>query len=160
LALFHVTHKNLAAVPAVISVTSVGAARKAMWEQKAFGSKDADDFLQVMADRLIVPPALELAALQFTAATVPTKAADTNPFSSITPISVPNLGAAAGGSDTAWYMVSSDMPPVNVAYLDGYSSPTVQTIEGMNPDVVTMNARHIFGAAASEYRGSFKNAGA
>jgi hypothetical protein len=109
---------------------------------------------------LIVPPALELAALQFTAATVPTKAADTNPFSSITPISVPNLGAAAGGSDTAWYMVSSDMPPVNVAYLDGYSSPTVQTIEGMNPDVVTMNARHIFGAAASEYRGSFKNAGA
>lgn len=159
-ALFHVDHKNLAGSAAAISVTSVGLARKAMWEQTAFGSKDKDDFLQVIADRLIVPPALELAAMQFTAATVPTKDADANPFKGITPVAVPHLGVAAGGSDTAWYLVSSDMPPVSVAYLDGYQNPTVQTIEGMNPDVVTMNARHIFGATASEYRGSFKNAGA
>jgi hypothetical protein len=75
---------------------------------------------------------------------------------------VPNLGAAAGagGSETAWYLVSSDLPPISVAYLDGYQAPTVQTIEGMNPDKVTMNARHIFGAAPAEFRGCFRNPGA
>lgn len=159
-ALFHADHKNLAGSGAAISVATIGAARKAMWEQTAFGTKDAEDFLQVVADRLIVPPALETTALQFVAGITPTKGADTNPYKgAVEPSVVPNLGAAAGGSDTAWYLFSSDLPPVDVAYLDGYESPTVQTIEGMNPDKVTMNARHIFGAAVTEHRGSYKNAG-
>ncbi|WP_406736345.1 head maturation protease, ClpP-related [Thioclava sp. GXIMD4215] len=158
--LFHADHGNLAAQAAAISVTSVAAARKAMWEQRAFGSKDSDDFLSIEPDRLIVPPALELPAMQFAAAITPAKNADANPFSnSLTPSTVGNLGAAAGGSDTAWYLVSSDMPPIQHAYLEGYEAPTVETLDGMNPDVVTMNARHIFGAAAVEYRGVYKNAG-
>ncbi|MCB5199026.1 Clp protease ClpP [Loktanella sp. TSTF-M6] len=160
-ALFHVDHKNLAASGAVISPTSIGAARKAMWEQTAFGSKDPDDFLNLVADRLIVPPALELTAMQFVSGIQPAKTADVNPFTnSVTPYAIPNIGAAAGGSDTAWYLVSSDLPPISVAYLEGYESPTVETIEGMNPDKVTMNARHMFGAAPGEYRGAYKNAGA
>ncbi|MBL3572054.1 ATP-dependent Clp protease proteolytic subunit, partial [Rhodovulum visakhapatnamense] len=159
-ALFHADHRNLAAAAGPISVETIGAARKAMWEQTAFGSKDAEDFLQVVADRLIVPPALETVALQFTTATTPVKDAEANPYKgTLTPAVVPNLGAAAGGSDTAWYLISSDLPPVSVAWLDGYESPTVQTIEGMNPDKVTMNARHIFGAAATEHRGAYRNAG-
>ncbi|WP_146592327.1 head maturation protease, ClpP-related [Puniceibacterium confluentis] len=160
-ALFATGHKNLAASGGAISATTVGAARKAMWEQTAYGSKDSDDFLQVVADRLLVPPALELAAMQFAASTTPVKDSETNPFKdSLTPSTIPHLGAAAGGSDTAWYLIASDLPPVSVAYLSGYESPTVQTIEGMNPDKVTMNARHIFGAANTEFRGSYKNPGA
>ncbi|MBL3587731.1 Clp protease ClpP, partial [Rhodovulum sulfidophilum] len=159
-ALFHAEHRNLAAAAGPISVETIGAARKAMWEQTAFGSKDAEDFLQVVADRLIVPPALETVALQFTTATTPVKDAETNPYKgTLTPSVVPNLGAAAGGSDAAWYLISSDLPPVSVAWLDGYESPTVQTMEGMNPDKVTMNARHIFGVAATEHRGAYKNPG-
>ncbi|MBL3596214.1 ATP-dependent Clp protease proteolytic subunit [Rhodovulum sulfidophilum] len=159
-ALFHADHRNLAAAAGPISVETIGAARKAMWEQTAFGSKDAEDFLQVVADRLIVPPALETVALQFTTATTPVKDAETNPYKgTLTPSVVPNLGAAAGGSDAAWYLISSDLPPVSVAWLDGYESPTVQTIEGMNPDKVTMNARHIFGVAATEHRGAYRNPG-
>lgn len=161
-ALFHTAnHKNLAASGGAISATTIGAARKAMWEQTAFGGKDADDFLMIDPDTLIVPAALELVALQFKAGTVPTKDGDSNPFkATLNPVVVPHLGAAAGGSDTAWYLVSSDLPPISVAYLDGYEAPSVQTIEGMNPDKVTMNARHIFGAAAVEYRGAYKNPGA
>lgn len=159
-ALFHASHKNLASSGSAISVASVGAARKAMWEQTAFGSKDADDFLQIVPDQLIVPPALEVAAMQFSVSTTPAKDTDANPFkNSLTPFTVPHLGASAGGSDTAWYAISSDLPPIAVAYLDGYESPTVQTIEGMNPDKVTMQARHIFGAAPDDFRGSFKNPG-
>lgn len=161
LALFHATHKNLAASGAALSATTVGAARKALWEMTAFKSKDPDDFLMIEPDRLLIPPALELAAGQFIAAVTPAKDSDANPFkSSLTPVTVPHLGTAAGGSDTAWYLVSSDLPPIIHAYLDGYQSPTVQTIEGMNPDKVTMNARHIFGAAVGDYRGAYKNPGA
>ena len=161
-ALFHADHNNLATGSAagVISPTSIAAARRAMWEQRPFGSKDKDDFLQLEADRLLVPPALELAALQFTAAVTAQRDGDVNPYKSrFQPATIPNLGAAAGGSDTAWYLVSSDRPPVQHAYLEGYEAPTVQTIEGMNPDVVKMNARHIFGAAATEYVGAYKNEG-
>ncbi|WP_164882346.1 head maturation protease, ClpP-related [Paenirhodobacter populi] len=160
-ALFHADHKNLAAAGAAITVASVGAGRKAMWEQRAFGTTDKDDFMMVEPDRLIVPPALEVPALQFATATTPNQDGAVNPFkSTLTPGVVPNLGTAAGGSDTAWYLVSSALPPIAHAYLDGYAAPTVQTIEGMNPDAVVMNARHIFGAAANEYRGAYKNAGA
>ncbi|MFN3275452.1 MAG: Clp protease ClpP [Paracoccus sp. (in: a-proteobacteria)] len=160
-ALFHASHGNLAGSAAAISAASVGAARRAMWEQRAFGTRDKDDFMQVEPDRLIVPPALELTALQFATSTTPATDGNVNPFkSSLTPAVVPNLGAAAGGSDTAWYLISSDLPPIAHAYLEGYSAPTVQTIEGMNPDAVVMNARHIFGAAAVEFKGSFKNTGA
>lgn len=155
-ALFHADHGNLGTAGA-ISAQTVAAARKAMWEQRAFGSKDGDDFLQIEPDRLIVPPALELVALQFAQSTTPAEDGKVNPFkSSLQPSVVPNLGAAAGGSDTAWYLVSSDLPPIAHAYLEGYNAPTVQTIEGMNPDAVVMNARHIFGAAAVEYRGAYK----
>jgi hypothetical protein len=159
-ALFHVDHKNLAAANAVISVTSVGLGRKAMWEQRALGTKDADDFINIEPNRLIVPPALEVAALQFVQQTTPATDGTVNPFkTTLQPVVVPNLGAIAGGSDTSWYLISSDYPPVSVAYLDGYTAPTIQTKDGMNPDLVTMTARHIFGAANTESRGSFKNNG-
>ncbi|MBT9386967.1 ATP-dependent Clp protease proteolytic subunit [Pseudooceanicola sp. CBS1P-1] len=160
-ALFHADHKNLAATASVISDDAVGAARTAMWEQTAFGSKDPDDFLYVTPDLLLVPPALENAALKFATATTPAKDSDVNPYKgTLTPITVPNLGAAAGGSDKAWYLVSSDNPPISVAYLEGHEAPLVRTIEGMNPDKVTMNARHVFGAAPSSFLGIYKNAGA
>lgn len=160
-ALFHADHGNLASSGAAISVATVGAGRKRMWEQTAYGAKDEEDFLQVTPDTLIVPPALEVTALQFVAGITPSKTSDANPYrNTLSPVVVPNLGVGVtGGSDTAWYLASSDLPPISVAYLEGYESPTVQTIEGMNPDRVTMNARHIFGAAASEFRGIDKNPG-
>ncbi|MGV8987809.1 MAG: head maturation protease, ClpP-related [Cypionkella sp.] len=161
-ALFHASHNNLQGTGAVISAATVGYGRKKMWEQRALGTKDTDDFIQISPNRLIVPPALELAALQFTALTVPALDSSTNPFKSTLEVSVvPNIGAqVANGSDTAWYLISSDYPPVSVAYLDGYAAPSITTAEGMNPDVVTMNARHIFGAANTEWCGAFKNVGA
>lgn len=156
-ALFHADHGNKATASA-ISVTSVGAARKAMWEQKPFGATDADDFIEVTPDLLFVPPALETKALQFTADIQSTKDSDNNPFkSTLTATTEPRLGASAGGSESAWYMFASEMPPCEHAYLDGYEAPTIVTNEGINPDKITMTARHIFGGAVTEFRGAFKN---
>jgi ATP-dependent protease ClpP protease subunit len=157
-ALFSTAHKNLAGSSGAITVGTVGAGRKAMWEQTSYGSKaDAEDFLSVSPTHLIVPPALETQAAQFVADTAPSKSEDVNPWRSLVPVAVPNLGAFAGGSDAAWYLVSEDMPPISVATLDGFEAPTVTTLEGMNPDKMEMQARHIFGAAATEQRGAYKN---
>lgn len=159
-ALFHSDHKNLAASGAALGVAAVGAARKAMWEQTAFGSKDKDDFLMIEPDTLIVPPALEMVALQFVSSIAPAKNSDANPYrETLSPVVAAHLGASAGGSDTAWYLISSDLPPVSHAFLEGFEAPTISTVEGMNPDVVKMSARHIFGAAVTEFRGSWKNPG-
>lgn len=156
-ALFHADHGNVGGSGG-ITVANVAAGRKAMWEQRPFGSVDKDDFLEVTPDLLYVPPALESSAMQFVATAVPTKLSDTNPYAStLTPVTEARLGAEAGGSDTYWYLFSSDLPPLEHAYLDGYEAPTVQTKEGMNPDAVVMDARHIFGGAASEPKGSYRH---
>lgn len=159
-ALFHADHKNLASTGAAISVTSVQEGRKAMWEQKALGTVQKDAFMMVSPDRLIVPPSLESTAGQFVAQITPRQTSDVNPYSqTLTPYTVPHLGEAAGGSDTAWYLVSSDLPPIATAYLEGYQGLDITTPQTTDPYNVTMVAHHIFGAAAEEYRGAYKNAG-
>lgn len=163
-ALFHTaTHKNLASSGAAISSSTIGAARKAMWEQKAFkAAATSDDFLEITPNIMVVPPALEETALKFVSNIVATKDSDANPYKgTLEPVIVPALGAAVtGGSDSAWYLFDEDFPPISHAYLEGYAQPTFVTTEGMNPDKVEMTSRHIFGAAVTEYRGSYKNAGA
>ncbi|MGR3495213.1 head maturation protease, ClpP-related [Citreimonas sp.] len=155
--------KNLASSGGAISATTVAAARKAMWEQRPLGAKAAgDDFISAVPDLLYVPPALEINALQFTAATTPETDGNTNPFKgTLSPMVEPRLGAAVtGGSDTAWYLFDSGLPVLEHAFLQGYEAPMVETIDRMDPDGVTMIARHIFGAGAVEFRGAYKNAGA
>jgi hypothetical protein len=161
-ALFHASHGNLIGTGSAISTASIAAIRALMWKQKSLGSKTDDDFIQVTPNQLIVPPALEMLALQFVAGTTPGKDSDTNPYKgTMSVIVVPEISAAvAGGSDTAWYVASSDLPAINVANLSGYEGPTVEIVEGMNPDKVVMNARHIFGAAPGESKGIAKNPGA
>ncbi|CUH66820.1 ATP-dependent Clp protease proteolytic subunit [Thalassovita gelatinovora] len=156
-AFFHADHGNLGGAGG-ITVANVGKGRKAMWEQRPFGSKDKDDFLEIEPDLLYVPPELETSALQFVAEAVPTKLDDANPFRrTLTPVTEARLGAAAGGSDTRWYLFSSDLPPMVHAYLQGYEAPTVTTKEGLNPDAVVMDARHIFGGALDEPKGAYRH---
>jgi ATP-dependent protease ClpP protease subunit len=161
-ALFHADHGNLIGTGTAISVASVAAMRALMWKQKAQGAKADDDFIQVTPNQLIVPPALEMVALQFVAGTTPGKDSDANPYKgTLDVVVVPELSAAvSGGSDKSWYVASSDLPAINVANLSGYEGPTVEIDEGMSADRVVMNARHIFGAAPGEAKGMAKNPGA
>ena len=154
-ALFHADHGNLGAA-GVINVANVGAGRAAMYHQRPAGSKDKDDFIAVTPDLLFVPPALETVAAQFVASITATKMEDANPYNTMTPVVEAALSAMADGSDSRWYLFASDMPVLEHAYLDGYEAPTVVTKEGMNPDGVTMTARHIFGATPVEFRGAYR----
>lgn len=161
-ALFRTADKNLLGSGSVISATSVAAMRKLAAEQKAPGATAGSEILGAQLDLLIVPQALELAALAFTTVTSPSSDGEVNPYKASTVTVVePLLGSAvSGGSDTAWYMGSRDLPPLTAAYLDGYEAPMIQTAPAMNPYTVTMTAHHMFGAAPTERRGIVKNPGA
>ena len=159
-AFFAAARNNLADANSAISATAIAEARKAMMEQRPFGSDpEGDDFVEANPNLLFVPPALEIQALQFTAATVPVTDGTTNPYKgTLTPVVEPRLGSAStGGADDVWYLFDSSLPPMEHAYLQGYEAPLVETMERMDPDGVTMIARHIFGAGLVEPLGSWKN---
>ena len=159
-ALFHTAHGNLAGTGAAISVTAVQAAQSALMRQKVPGSVAKDEFLNIMGDLLLGSDALQVELSQFVTATTPNTDAAVNPYKDMDIVATPHLGAIAGGSDTAWYLVDKDMPPIEHAYLAGYEGPTIMRSESRNPDNVDVIARHIFGAAPAEFRGAYKNPGA
>lgn len=155
--------KNLAGSGGAISPTTVGAARKAMWEQRPHGAKaTGDDFISAVPDLLVVPPALDLPANQFVTATTPATDGNTNPYkATLEPIIEPRIGGAvSGGSDAAWYLFDSSMPVLEHAFLQGYEAPMVTAEDHVSPKGVTLTAEHIFGAGAVEFRGAYKNPGA
>ena len=161
-AFFAAGRNNIAGTGASITATSVAEAREAMMQQRPFGADpDGSDFIEANPNLLYVPPALEIAALRFTAATTPETDANVNPYKgTLTPVVEPRLSAAVtGGSDAAWYLFDSSLPPMEHAYLQGYEAPLVETMDRMDPDGVTMIARHIFGAGLVEPLGAWKNAG-
>lgn len=161
-ALFAAGRNNLAGSGAAISVATVGAARKAMWEQRPHGAKEGgDDFIEATPDLLYVPPALEVKALQFVGDITPTKGSDTNPYRSTLDVTTePRLGAAAGGSETAWFLFDSSLPVLEHAFLSGYEAPMIEAEDKTNPRGITMTVEHMFGVGAVEFRGGYKNNGA
>jgi hypothetical protein len=114
-------------------------------EQKFNEMKDANgDFIQNIPDRLLIPPALKVTALNlFNGASLvvgalgstsgKTVEPNLNAFAGkYRPIVSPYLGAASplsGGSDTAFYLLTnpaSGMAPVQVGYLRGQRTPVVE----------------------------------
>lgn len=156
-ALFHANHGNLAGSGAVISVTSLGLARKAMRLQTGLDGATAIDCSPRF---LIVPAALETVAEQFLATLSPTVSTEVNPFAGRLELVVdPRLDA---GSATAWYLAAEPnlIDTIEYAYLEGYSGPTIEVREGFEVDGTEFKARLDFGAGILDHRGLYKNAGA
>ncbi len=158
-ALFHATHKNLAASGAALSVTTVGDGRASMAKQTGLDKKTV---LNIRPSFLIVPAALELAAEQMIAQNlVPAKTGDVVPQSirTLTPISEPRLDNA---SATAWYLAANpaQIDTVEYAYLEGQQGAYIETRNGFDVDGIEIKCRLDFGAKAIDWRGLYKNAGA
>jgi len=158
-ALFHTTHKNLAATGAALDVASVGAARAAMALQTGVDKKTV---LNIRPAFLIVPAALELKAEQLVAQNlVPADSAKVVPQSirTLSPISEPRLDAA---SATSWYLAASpnQIDTIEYAYLEGQQGAYIETRNGFDVDGVEIKCRLDFGAKAIDWRGLYKNPGA
>lgn len=158
-ALFNASHNNLAGSGTAISATSIGAGKLAMRSQK-FATTD-DAVLNIMPDILLVPAALEDAALTFI-----TSETDNSQSNSKKPniyrgtlrvISDPTLDA---DSATAWYLLSSMNPIVEAVFLDGVQVPFLDSEEGFTVDGVRWKVRLDYGTDSIDFRGGYKNAGA
>ena len=153
LALFQVTHANLAAVGAALSITSLGAARLALRRQKGLGGES----INVLPAFLVVPPELETLAEQLLATIDAKSFVDANPFSGkLTLIVDANLTSA-----TRWYLVAAQGTPEGLqhAYLDGAIGPQFFTKEGFEVDGMQFKCRLDFGAGFVDHRAWYMNPG-
>lgn len=160
-ALFHATHGNLAGAGAVPDVTTLSAAREAMRKQKGLSDSTAEEqFINVMAQFLIVPPKYETGAEQLLSSVmVPNAVSAVNPFAGKMQLIVePRLEVS--GAD-AWYVAASpaQVDTIEIAYLQGQSGVFIETKEGFEVDGLQIKARHDFGAKAIDWRGLYKNPG-
>ena len=154
--LFHASHNNLGTAGA-LSVETLSEGRKQLRLQKGVKSKRP---LNLQAEFLIVPAALETKAQQIVAEILSAKSSDVNPFAgTLTVIVEPRLD---GKSETSWYLAAapSRIDTIEYAYLTGEEGVYIETQQGFDVDGVKIKARLDFGAGVIDHRGLFKNAGA
>ena len=158
-ALFHASHKNLAATGSALSIGAIAEGRTAMAKQTGLDKKTV---LNIRPSYLVVPAALELTAEQLIAQNlVPARTGDVVPQSirTIIPISEPRLDAI---SPTSWYLAANpaQIDTIEYAYLEGQQGAYIETRNGFDVDGVEIKCRLDFGAKAIDWRGLYKNAGA
>lgn len=158
--LFEAGHANLAGTGGAMTVATVGAGKAAMRKQL---DPNANDYLNIMPQTLLVPVALEdTARVLMASESDPAKSNSrtVNPIRGMAEVvSDPYLDAT---SATAWYLVASpdDAPLMEVHFLDGNSTPYVDSAEEFLTDAIQWKVRLDYGIAANDYRGGYKNAGA
>lgn len=153
--LFHASHNNLGTAGA-LTVENLSEGRKILRRQKGIKSKRP---LNLTAEFLIVPAALETKAQQIVAEILSAKSSDVNPFAgTLTVVVEPRLDEH---SETAWYLAAapSRIDTIEYAYLTGEEGVYIETQQGFDVDGVKIKARLDFGAGAIDHRGLFKNAG-
>lgn len=119
--MFHTSHGNVAASGAVITLTSLSAARLALRTQRGLQG----ELYSIEPWALVVPPAVETTAEQILAAINAGTIEDVNPFSQKLELIVePGLSSA-----TAWYLIGNPATNDGLAHavLDGMSAPRVES---------------------------------
>ena len=155
--LFHSGHGNLAGAGAVISDTTLSAARLALRTMKGVNGIQP---INATPKYLMVPAALETAAEHYLATLYPNAPSGVNPFSGTLSLVVdPRLDAI---DNKAWYVFADPaiLPVVEYAYLSGFEGVQVETRLGFDVDSIEVRARLDFGGGAIDSRGAYKNPGA
>jgi hypothetical protein len=161
-ALFGTAHANVfgngvagfGAGDGVVNVTGLGNGRRVLRTQTAPNG----DILDLEPRFLLVPAALEAAALQFTSMSyVASAPGSINPFAStLTPIVEPRLSSA-----TQWYLIASNdqVDTVEYGYLEGMEAPQVTSYTDEDTDGAIIKCTHSFGAKATDWRGMVRSTG-
>ncbi|RUX02522.1 MAG: peptidase [Mesorhizobium sp.] len=161
-ALFHANHGNLLTAGAV-GATTVSEARLKMGLQKGLDGKTV---LNLTPAFLIVPKALEIAALQFISMIAPTKQAEAvaQVLQALTVIAEPRLDLGIdryniAGDPNAFYFAASPatVDLVELAYLEGARGVYTETRQGFDVDGVEIKVRLDVGAKVIDWRGFSKN---
>ena len=154
-AIFHTaTHGNLAGAGAVISETTLAAARTAMYKQKT----PAGEIMGISPKFLIVPIELLVTAEKLMSSILASAANDVNTMAGkFTIMTNPRLTNAQN-----WYMAADPASNEGLvyAYLEGEEGLFIDKEVNFNDDSVTTKARLDFDCAAWDYRAWYKNPGA
>lgn len=123
----------------------------------------------VMPKILLVPPALEATAMQLMSDILisgnTTATGNRNPWGGrfiVRSSAYMQNTALTGNSSAAWYLLAdpNDVPVIEVAFLNGIESPTVETAEADFAMLgIAMRAFLDYGIAFQEYRGGVRSAG-
>jgi hypothetical protein len=144
---------NKAASGAAIDVTTLSADRETMRTMKGLNGVD---IVAATPKYLVVGPAKETEAEQILRTINPTTVADVNPFSGIlTPLVEPRL------TGNAWRLFAdpTELPILEVSYLNGVRAPVVEFREGWNVLGTEWRVVFDFGVGATDWRGTYLNPG-
>jgi ATP-dependent protease ClpP protease subunit len=154
MSLYHTGHRNIAPVPAALSVDSLGLDRKLMRDQLGLDGTTPIGF----APRwLIVGSAQETAAEKVLAQLAPAKMDDANPFSGKL-----QLGVEARLPGLAWRLFADPavMPVIEIVHLRGSGGrPSVEMRNGWEILGTEIRVVHDVGVALTEFRGTTLNTG-
>lgn len=159
-ALFHATHANLM-TGAAITAASISTAKAAMAKQKDVDSLTATG-LNIRPRFLLVPVELEDDAAVLMASEFDPSKTQRVPNSARAAATVISEARLSTNSATAWYMAAdpSSADTIEVAYLNGVDTPTLEQKEGWGIDGVEFKVRIDAGVKAFDFRGLVKNPGA
>lgn len=159
-ALFHATHNNLL-TGAGITAASISAARAAMAKQKDVDSTTATG-LNIRPRFLLVPIELEDEAAVLMASEFDPSKTQRTPNSARNAATVISEARLSAASAAAWYMAAdpNSTDTIEVAYLNGVETPSLEQKEGWGVDGVEFKIRIDAGVKAFDHRGLVKNPGA
>jgi len=155
--LFDPGHNNVAETGAELSIASLGAAKTAMRKQTNLRGKER---LNISPKYLIVPPELEVAAMQLMQSTADPNGANSgvaNVFRNALQIIVD----AELTDPKAWYLAAdpTDIDGIMVSYLYGDPAPKLESQVGFDFLGIKYRIYMDYGVDVIDYRGLYKNAG-
>jgi len=158
--LFSTDHANLAGTTGAPTVTTVDAGRAAMAKQT-----DPDDHatggLNIRPAFMLVPVELQGKAQALMASEFDPAGTQRNPNYVRNIATVISDARLSTHSATAWYLAASQSmhDTIEVAYLNGVQTPTLEQQMGWDVDGMEFKVRIDAGVKALDYRGLYKNAG-
>lgn len=157
-ALFHADHKNLAGTAAAITEDSIALLYRAMAAQTGIEGRQ----INLAPATLIVPPGPRaVQARKIIAATTPGSTSEVNAFAGRMQVVEESRLIPATGTDP-WFAAADPnrIDTVEYAYLEGQEGVRIETRAGFEREGMEIKAVSDFAAAAIDWRGLYKNAGA
>ena len=156
--MFHTTHANVAATPALPTVASFDAARVQMASQTDPGGKEITDLRPAV---WLGPLGQEGDAKVVNESTFDPDASNKLQRINKSRSTVRDIVGTARLTGTRWYMFAdpNEDPVIEVGFLDGQQEPVIEMQEGFRVDGVSWKVRLDYGTAGVGFRGAVTNAG-
>ncbi len=156
-------HNNLATGAATPTVLTLNAQYQRMAEMPGL---EAGTVLNIEPSWILAPPALRGTVLELLGSTANPASGNANTKNiwenGLSPVIDAQLGAAAGGSDTAWYVAAdvNDADTVEYAYLQGLETPALEQEVAFQSLAIRHRIYQAFAVKALGFRGLQKHTGA